>query len=557
MYTYHTGPSYITDLLDREHRRVDALPHAAFEGISRHSYVLDTEAEKRVGWLTKQWAKSIDAGEGKLYAHEAFPVVHQDFYAHHLRLLTTLYTEKLTRQSRTSRDRKPRTFAVASTTTSARLGFTNQEQTTYEQIIKWKGELPLNMGQYEHWLAEWGTGQLAKRAGRTALGGRRISSSSTSTTAGINGTKTTLAGRNATGAGKRKRSDLTISVPVIEEDPGSARVEPETPVGEELATDRRPEKKRRNHQKSQEEERVDDEANETITAGVASSYFPKQQTHASAPIASASASVSHSAQQAQSKPARSTSRRLPKTAETVASTNIKSATGTPTRLGFTVSKRSMTSSCSSTDGMDKASPLPSPAVRGLVGQALVGAGSLDEELLGLDRSLPGDGLMRQSNGRGSSGNGLMGQGMASAASLGDELMRLVGRTSPVLPPTEERFVTAPSTLIPQPAIIQPSNIETTTTTAYIVADSVDPVIDAVPDHRKFGVDFWEAAQQRKAAIIARRKSGQREETSDEESQEVRGMGGRLDSAGRSAGSEGGFGMDGLDAGSPKGQVVSH
>jgi hypothetical protein len=530
VYTYHPDSNYITELLDREHRRVQALPHAVFEGINSYSYVLDTEAEKRVGWLTKQWTKYIDAGQGKLHAHEAFPVVHQDFYAHHLRLFTTLYTEKLTRQSRTSRDRKPRALPTRPTS-GARLGFTPQEQTTYEQIVKWKGGLPLNMGQYEHWLAEWGTAQLAQRAGRTALGGRRTSS--TSTTTGTNGTKTTLPGRSGAGAGKRKRSDLTISVPVIEEDPGSARVETETPIGEELMTDRRPEKKRRNHQKTREEEKADDETNETITTGVASSYFAKQQKHASAPIASVS--VSHAAQQLQSsKPVKQTSR-LRKTAEPAvsATANIKSATGTPTRLGFTVSKRSMTSSCSSMDGMDK--PMGSPAVRGLAGPPLVSAGSLDEELLGLERSLPGAGLMRPS----------VGQGIASAGSLDDELMRLVGGTSPVLPAAEERFITAPSTLVgpvdPQSAIVETAAVTTTA--------------DAVPDPQ-FGVDFWEAAQQRKAAIIARRKSGEREETSDDESQEVREA--RVVSAGRSAGSRGGFGMeverDAED--SPKEQIVS-
>ena len=185
------------------------------------------------------------------------------------------------------------------------------------------------------------------------------------------------------------------------------------------------------------------------------------------------------------------------------------------------------------DGMDK--PMGSPAVRGLAGRPLVSAGSLDEELLGLERSLPGAGLMRPS----------VGQGIASAGSLDDELMRLVGGSSPVLPAAEERFVTALFTLAgpidPQSAIVETAAVITTA--------------DAVPDPQ-FGVDFWEAAQQRKAAIIARRKSGQREETSDDESQEVQGA--RIVSAGLSAGIRDGFGMeverDAED--SPEGQIVS-
>lgn len=515
IYTYHQDSSHIIDLLDREHRRLAALPPAVFSDINRHAFPLDPDGEKRVGYLIKKWRDRIDAKQEKLFAYEAFPVVHQDLYAHSLRHCSMILLEKLARQSRANRDRRALPVPAAAAE-GGRLGFTQEQQTTYDRIVKWKGELPLNMEQYAQWHAAWGTMQVEKRAGRTALGARRTSSSSTITTGAtaIEGAKPAGTAK-ATGPVKRKRSDLTINVaPIPEEHRLDAQAEAGTPVTGDSSSDRRPEKKRRNHQKSQGE----DEANGTITPGGASAYFTNQQKHAStpptAPITKSTPGAQSARQRHGANPAKSTSRSRTRTADTVAPVNAQAA-GTPTRLGFAVSKRSMTSSCSSADGMDKPSPLESPAVSGVVRRGLVSAGSLDEQFLELERPA----VVKDVTGSGARGD--MGMCLPSAASLDDELMRLVNGSSPVPSAPEERFVTAPSTLAIPQASFNETVITTSAAAIEIAGIRVDAVTDGAPDKDKYGADFWDAAKQRKTARLerARRRSTQRKETSDEESEE--------------------------------------
>jgi hypothetical protein len=175
-------------------------------------------------------------------------------------------------------------------------------------------------------------------------------------------------------------------------------------------------------------------------------------------------------------------------------------------------------------------------------RGLVSAGSLDEQLLELERPAVVDGMAGSGMGRGA-----MGMGLPSAASLDDELMRLVTGSSPGIQAPEERFVTAPSTLaghsVIQPSIPQPTALET----ACADTGNAD-----VPDLKKYGAEYWSAAHERKAAAIerARRRSTQRHETSDEESQGL--------NTGKSTGDKGsGFARkDERDVGdSPKGQIV--
>lgn len=348
VYTYAPDPEHITALLDREHARVHALPASTFHHLP--SAPLDAAAKKRIGHLTSQWRKYLRGQERS--AGAVFPVVHEDVYAQTLKHHTANYTTKLRRLARTDRLRLP---------TPTHHVFAQEESETYTAIVKWKQRLPLHMPQYAEWQREWEARGAVERAGRTALGGRKASSSSSASATGGKGRDTT------TRAGKRKRGDLTIHVPPVDHDP----------IRSATSSTTRPTKRRRD-------------------------------AHVGTPPP----------------PTRTTT----------------------TRIGFTVSKRSMTSSCSSADGMDgNGKPASASAAVVVVGRSrhvvAVGVGEMD-----------------------------------------DEFLRLSG--SPVV-----------------------ADAAVTTVAAVSAADA-----PASPG--MFNAAYWDAVNRNKRALIARRKSGGREGTSD-------------------------------------------
>ncbi|GHJ85954.1 hypothetical protein NliqN6_2356 [Naganishia liquefaciens] len=185
-YTYGS-PCQVTQLLDQEHARIKALPQAIFEELNARAYPLDGAAQRRITYLTEKLAAQCVARDEK---HQGvvvvFPLHDEDSFARELKMRTGKLVERLERDARGLGRR--RRVDVAREVPGVKR-FTIDEQRVYEQVVQWKGRLPLHMGEYDAWVVEWGTRKEAEHKARTALG---------------------------RGKGKRKRGSLVVDVPVME-----------------------------------------------------------------------------------------------------------------------------------------------------------------------------------------------------------------------------------------------------------------------------------------------------------------------------------------------------
>lgn len=129
--------------------------------------------------------KSFVTQDGTHRGLMLFPLEGEDTFVRELKSRTSRLAERLERDAR-GFDRRRRREPVTRTVESIRK-FTLEEQQVYEGIVQCKGRLPLHMGEYDAWAEEWEVAKEQERMARTALG-----------------------------RGKRKRSELVVDMPVVE-----------------------------------------------------------------------------------------------------------------------------------------------------------------------------------------------------------------------------------------------------------------------------------------------------------------------------------------------------
>ncbi|KAJ9107310.1 hypothetical protein QFC21_000760 [Naganishia friedmannii] len=203
VYTYSSDVSIITEMLDREARRIHAMPSALFEDINKNAAQLDEAAQRRIACLTNKWNDYRETGEMK-FQFTGFVDDGIDQFARALEESTRQYLDYLKRAA--GGNRRYLTSADDRSPPAPVKPFTPAQQEMYWTVIQWKTSLPLHMQEYEVWRREYETVKAEERRGRTAWGNKKRTTTASTTVSKIQQQETP----NSAGPSHRMKRKRTL-----------------------------------------------------------------------------------------------------------------------------------------------------------------------------------------------------------------------------------------------------------------------------------------------------------------------------------------------------------
>ncbi|KAJ9123412.1 hypothetical protein QFC22_001614 [Naganishia vaughanmartiniae] len=130
---------------------------------------LGESAQRRVAYLTDKWTDYRVTGEIK-FQFAGFVDDGIDQFARALEESTRQYLDHLKRAA--GGNRRNQTTSDARPPVPVK-PFTPAEQDMYWTVIRWKNSLPLHIQEYEQWRREYETAKIEERRGRTAWGNKK------------------------------------------------------------------------------------------------------------------------------------------------------------------------------------------------------------------------------------------------------------------------------------------------------------------------------------------------------------------------------------------------